>query len=154
MYVDYRANFAGFIGYLFFPALAIAIPHAAILIKFLRSSLFKEQRSDYIRTARSKGASPALVLRRHALRNALIPSVTVLGMIIAEVCSGSIVIEQVFSFFLLGRLLISAISSRDYPLIQTLVMLIASIVIFANTLVDIAIQVIDPRIRLEGDARK
>jgi ABC-type dipeptide/oligopeptide/nickel transport system permease component len=153
MYIDYRVNFAGFIGYLFFPALAIAIPNAAILIKFLRSSLFKEQRSDYIRTARSKGASPALVLRRHALRNALIPSVTVLGMIIAEVCSGSIVIEQVFAIPGLGRLLISAISSRDYPLIQTLVMFNASIVIIANTLVDIAIQVIDPRIRLEGEAQ-
>jgi ABC-type dipeptide/oligopeptide/nickel transport system permease component len=150
MYVDYRLNFAGFIGYLLFPALAIAIPNAAILIKFLRSSLLKEQRSDYINTALSKGASPGLVLRRHALRNALIPSVTVLGMIIAEVCSGSIVIEQVFAIPGMGRLLISAISSRDYPLIQTLVMLIASIVIVANTLVDIAIQVIDPRIRLEG----
>jgi ABC-type dipeptide/oligopeptide/nickel transport system permease component len=150
MYVDYRASFAGFIAYLFFPALAIAIPNAAILIKFLRSSLFKEQRSDYIRTAFSKGASPALVLRRHALRNALIPSVTVLGMIIAEVCAGSIVIEQVFAIPGLGRLLIAAISSRDYPLIQTLIMLISSIVIIANTLVDIAIQVIDPRIRLEA----
>jgi ABC-type dipeptide/oligopeptide/nickel transport system permease component len=120
----------------------------------LRSSLFKELRGDYIRTARSKGASPALVLRRHALRNALIPSVTVLGMIIAEVFAGSIVIEQVFAIPGLGRLLIAAISSRDYPLIQTLVMLLASIVIIANTLVDIAIQVIDPRIRLEGDAQR
>jgi ABC-type dipeptide/oligopeptide/nickel transport system permease component len=77
-----------------------------------------------------------------------------MGMIIAEVFSGSIVIEQVFGIPGLGRLLIAAITSRDYPLIQTLVVLIAFIVIAANTLVDIAIQIIDPRIRLERNARK
>ena len=154
MYVDYRTHFAGFIGYLVFPALAIAIPNAAILIKFLRSSLFKEQRSDYVRTARSKGASAPQALRRHALRNALIPSTTVMGMIIAEIFSGSIVIEQVFAIPGIGRLLITAITSRDYPLIQTLVMYIAFIVIIANTLVDIAIQIIDPRIRLGKDGQR
>jgi ABC-type dipeptide/oligopeptide/nickel transport system permease component len=154
VYIDYRTDFSGFIGSLCFPALAIAIPNAAILAKFLRTSLFKEQRSDYVRTAYSKGASPALSLRRHALRNALIPSITVLGMIIAEIFSGSIIIEQVFGIPGIGRLLIAAISSRDYPLIQTLVVFIAGIVVAANTLVDIAIQVIDPRIRLEGNVQK
>jgi ABC-type dipeptide/oligopeptide/nickel transport system permease component len=149
MYVDYRTDFSGFIGYLFFPALAIAIPNAAILAKFLRSSLFKEQRGDYVRTAHSKGASHYITLCRHALRNAAIPSITVLGMIVAEIFSGSIIIEQVFAIPGLGRLLIAAITSRDYPLIQTLIMLISFIVIFANTMVDIAIQVVDPRIRLE-----
>jgi len=146
----------GYAGYrsLCFPALAIAVPNAAIMIKFLRSWLFKEQRSDYVRTARSKGASPSLALRRHALRNALIPSITVLGMIVAEVFSGSIVIEQVFAIPGIGRLLIAAIKSRDYPLIQTLVVYIAFIVIVANTLVDIAIQIIDPRIRLEKEAQE
>jgi ABC-type dipeptide/oligopeptide/nickel transport system permease component len=149
MYVDYRIDFFGFIGYLFFPALAIAIPNAAILAKFLRSSLFKEQRSDYVRTAHSKGAGHSVTLCRHALRNAVIPSITVLGMIVAEIFSGSIIIEQVFAIPGLGRLLIAAITSRDYPLIQTLIMFISFIVILANTLVDIAIQVVDPRIRLE-----
>ena len=153
VYVDYRENFAGFIGCLFFPALAIAIPNAAVLTKFLRSSLFKEQRSDYVRAARSKGADFSLTLRRHALRNALVPSITVLGMIVAEVFSGSIVIETVFTIPGIGRLLIAAIGSRDYPLIQTLVVYIAGIVVIANTLADIAIQIIDPRIRLEGTAR-
>jgi peptide/nickel transport system permease protein len=154
VYIDYRVNFSGFIGSLCFPALAIAIPNAAILTKFLRSWLFKEQRSDYVRTARSKGASPALALRRHALRNAIIPSITVLGMIVAEVLSSSIVIEQVFAIPGIGRLLIAAITSRDYPLIQTLVAYIAFIVIIANTLVDIAIQIIDPRIRLGKEVRE
>jgi len=151
VFVDYRAGFGGFIGSLFFPALAIAVPNAAIMVKFLRSSLFREKRSDYFRTARGKGASISVATRRHALRNALIPSITVLGMIAAEIFSGSIIIEQVFSIPGIGRLLIAAISSRDYPLVQTLVVYIAFVVITLNTLVDIVIQLIDPRIRLEGD---
>ena len=150
LYIDYRQNFPGFIACLCFPALAIALPNAAVLVKFLRSSLYKELRSDYVRTARSKGGDRSLVLRRHALRNALVPSITVLGMVVAEVFSGSIVIEQVFTIPGIGRLLISAITSRDYPLIQTLVVYIAAVVLIANTLVDIVIQIIDPRIRLGG----
>jgi peptide/nickel transport system permease protein len=155
VYIDYRVNLVGFISSLFFPALAIALPNAAILAKFLRASLFKEQHSDYFRTAISKGASHYAALLRHALRNAVIPSITVLGMIVAEVFSGSIVIEQVFAIPGIGRLLIAGISSRDYPLIQALVVYIAFVVIIANTLVDIAIQAVDPRIRLEvGGPRK
>jgi ABC-type dipeptide/oligopeptide/nickel transport system permease component len=147
MYVDYRVNFAGFLSYLFFPALAISIPNAAVLTKFLRSSLFKEQRSFYVRTALAKGASQSIALHRHALRNAVIPSITVLGMIVAEIFSGSIIIEQVFAIPGIGRLLIAAITSRDYSLIQSLVIYISFVVIFVNTLVDIAIYVIDPRIQ-------
>jgi ABC-type dipeptide/oligopeptide/nickel transport system permease component len=153
-YVDYHANITGFIACLVFPALAIAIPNAAILVKFLRASLIKEQQSDYFRTSLSKGSSHWTALLRHALRNAIIPSITVLGMIVAEVLSGSIVIEQVFAIPGIGRLLIAGISSRDYPLIQTLVVYIAFIVIIANTLVDIAIMAVDPRIRLEGVPRE
>jgi ABC-type dipeptide/oligopeptide/nickel transport system permease component len=148
VYTSHRENFAAFIAGLCFPALAIALPNAAALAKFMRSSLFREQRSDYVRAARSKGAGPALALRRHALRNALVPSITVLGMIVADVFSGSIVIEQVFAIPGIGRLLVAAVASRDYPLIQALVVYIACIVITANTLADIAIQIIDPRIRL------
>ena len=146
-YIDYRENFFGFLGCLFFPALAIAIPNAAVLIKFLRGSLFQELQSDYVRTARSKGAPWLYIMRRHVLKNAVVPAITVLGMIIAEVFSGSIVIEQVFTIPGIGRLLIAGISSRDYPLIQALVVYIAFIVVAANTLADIAIMIIDPRIR-------
>jgi ABC-type dipeptide/oligopeptide/nickel transport system permease component len=136
-----------------FPALAIAIPNAAILVKFLRSGLFREQKSDYVRTAISKGGSRNIVLYRHVLKNAIIPAITLLGMIIGEIFSGSIVIEQVFTIPGIGRLLIASITSRDYPLIQTLVVYIAFIVVFANTLVDIAIQIIDPRIRLQRSGK-
>jgi ABC-type dipeptide/oligopeptide/nickel transport system permease component len=104
-------------------------------------------RLDYVRTAYSKGASAHRVLYRHVLKNALIPALTLLGMISADIFSGSIIIEQVFAIPGIGRLLIASISSRDYPMIQTLVVYITFIVIFANTLVDIAIQIIDPRIR-------
>jgi len=152
-YIDYKENFSGFLGSLTFPALAIAIPNAAVLTKFLRGSLFAELKSDYVRTARSKGASFLYIMRRHVLKNAVVPAITVMGMIIAEVFSGSIIIEQVFTISGIGRLLIAGISSRDYPLIQALVVFIAFIVVAANTLADIAIMIIDPRIRPAGEAK-
>jgi ABC-type dipeptide/oligopeptide/nickel transport system permease component len=146
-YIGYKESFAGFLGCLFFPALAIAIPNAAVMVKFLRSSLFHELQSDYVRTAKSKGASAFYILRRHILKNAIIPSIAVLGMVIADILSGSVIIEQVFSIPGIGRLLIAAITSRDYPLIQALMVYIAFIVVFANTLADMFIIIIDPRIR-------
>jgi ABC-type dipeptide/oligopeptide/nickel transport system permease component len=148
-YIGYAESPAGFFRYLIFPALAIAIPNAAVLAKFLRASILQQLRLDYVRTARSKGASPRRVLYRHALKNGLIPALTMLGMIVADVFSGSIIIEEVFTIPGIGRLLIASISSRDYPMIQTLVVYIAFTVIFANTLVDIAIRIIDPRIGTE-----
>ena len=147
-YIDYRDNFAGFISYLIFPAIAIALPNAAILVKFLRTSIFREWNSGYVRTARSKGASRKRTLYRHIIKNACLPALTILGMIIGEIFSGSIVMEQVFTIPGIGRLLIASITSRDYMMIETLVVYIALVVILANTLVDIAIQIIDPRIRL------
>jgi ABC-type dipeptide/oligopeptide/nickel transport system permease component len=149
-YVSYGENFGAFLGYLVFPALAIALPNAAILVKFLRSSISQQLRSDYVRTARSKGASGYTVLYHHVLKNGIVPAVTVMGMIAADIFSGSIVIEQVFTIPGTGRLLIASITSRDYPLVQTLVIYIAFIVILANTLADIAIRIIDPRIRIRG----
>ena len=148
-YISYRDSFPRFLAYLFFPALAIATPNAAILIKFMRTAIFKEYHNDYVRTAHSKGNSHRQTLLHHVFKNALIPGITMLGMIIADIFSGSIVIEQVFTIPGIGRLLITAISSRDYPLVETLVLYIAFVVILANTLVDIVIQVIDPRIRVQ-----
>ncbi|MCL2608539.1 MAG: ABC transporter permease [Treponema sp.] len=152
-YVDHRENVPAFLLGLLPAALAVAIPNAAILAKFLRESLFREQRADYFRTARGKGSSRPLALYRHALRNALIPAVTVLGMILGETLSGSIIVEQVFSLPGVGRLLVASIASRDFPVVQALVVLAAVLVILANTLVDIAIRAIDPRIGLEGRRR-
>jgi len=147
-FVSPHENLAAFFGYLIFPALAIALPNSALVIKFLRASIFRELQSDYARTAMSKGASRSHILRRHVLKNASLPAITLLGMITGEVLSGSIVIEQVFGIPGVGMLLLSSITARDYPLIQTLIIYIAFAVILANTLADIVLQIIDPRIRL------
>ena len=151
-YISYRDDAAGFFAYMIFPALAIAIPNAALVIKFLRSSLFLELKKDYVRTARSKGAKGPYILRTHALKNASLPVITLLGMIAGETFSGSIVIEQVFGIPGIGRLLITSINARDYIVVKTLVIYIAFIVVIANTLADIILQIMDPRIRLAGKA--
>jgi ABC-type dipeptide/oligopeptide/nickel transport system permease component len=149
VYVSYRQDLGGFLACLVFPALAIALPNAAIVVKFLRGSIFRQLRSDYARTAYSKGNSRGRVLYRHALKNAVIPAVTLTGMIAADVFSGSIIIEQVFTIPGIGRLLIASIASRDFSMAQVLVIYIAFIVVLANTLADIAIRIIDPRIRVK-----
>jgi peptide/nickel transport system permease protein len=147
-YVDYSTDFTRFFGYIFFPALAIALPNAAVVVKFLRGSAIGELRSDYVRTARAKGASEDRVLYGHVLKNAMIPVIALFGMIVAEIFSGSIIIEQVFSIPGIGRLLISSITSRDFPMVETLVMYISLIVVLANFAVDIVIQLVDPRIKV------
>jgi len=150
IFINYNEDFLGFLRCLTFPALAIAIPNSAVLIKFIRGSIFAELQSDYVRTAKSKGAPQSYILRCHVLKNSILPAVTMLGMIVAEVFSGSIIIEQVFTIPGIGRLLITAISSRDYPLIQSLMVYIAFLVVFANTMADIIIMIIDPRIKQTG----
>lgn len=145
-YVSYRDNFAGFIGYLMFPALSIALPKIAMTARFLRNSMLTELTSDYVRTAYSKGCSKRRVMYGHVLRNAMMPVVTFLGMIIAEVVAGSIVVEQVFGLPGIGRLLISSINTRDFPVVEILILYITFVVIFVYFLVDILYRVIDPRI--------
>ena len=147
-FVSFSSNPLGFIGYLFFPALAIALPRAAMAIKLLRRSVLTELRQDYIRTAYSRGNSRAMALRRHALRNAVIPLITFLAATLADIVTGSIVIEQIFLIPGIGRLLLSSILNRDYPVVQLLVVIIAFLVISANCVADIAYQYIDPRIRI------
>lgn len=145
-YIRYEDNFAGFIGYLFFPALSIALPKIAMTARFLRNSMLTELGADYVRTAYSKGCTRRRIMYGHVLRNAMMPVVTFLGMIIAEIVAGSIVVEQVFSLPGIGRLLISAISSRDFPVVEILILYITFVVIFVYFLVDILYRVIDPRI--------
>ncbi len=146
-FVSYDTDLAGFIGYLFFPALAIAIPKAAMSTKLLKTSILSERKLDYVRTAYSRGNSTTDVLYRHVLKNAIIPVITFLGMTLADIVAGSLVIEQVFSIPGYGRLLISSIANRDYPVVQSIITIIAMIVILINLLVDIMYQVLDPRMR-------
>ena len=133
---------------LILPAVALALVQAAILTRVVRSSVLDVMRLDYVRTARAKGLSRNAVYRRHVLPNALIPIITIVGLQVANLVTGTIVIENVFSLPGLGRLLFQAIANRDLFLVQALVLLFAAAVVIANFLVDIAYVVIDPR--LEG----
>ncbi len=145
-YISYQDNFPGFLGYLFFPALSVAIPKIAMTARFLRNSMLTEIKADYVRTAYSKGCSDRRVMYGHVLRNAMMPVITFLGMIIAEIVAGSTVVEQVFGLPGIGRLLISSISTRDFPVVEILILYITFVVIFVYFLVDILYRVIDPRI--------
>ncbi len=147
-YISYHDSVAGFAGYIFFPALAIALPKSAMTIKLLRRSIVSELHEDYVRTAYSRGNSRAGVLKNHVLRNAIIPVVTFLAMTLADIVAGSIIIEQVFTIPGVGRMLLLSISNRDYPVVQSIVVMIAFVVVFMNFLADVAYQYIDPRIRL------
>lgn len=148
-YVSYKTSWTGFLGYLFFPSVAIALPKVAMAAKLLRTSVISEMKLDYVRTAYSRGNGTKDVLYRHVLKNALIPVVTFLGMALADMVAGSIIIEQVFNIPGMGRILLSSISNRDYPVVQAIIVCIAFLVIFINFLVDIIYQVIDPRIILD-----
>lgn len=145
-YVSYKTSTGGFLRYLIFPAISVAIPKCAMTARFLRNSMITEINSDYVRTAYSKGCSERRVMYGHVLRNAMMPVITFLGMIIAEIVAGSIVVEQVFGLPGIGRLLISSISTRDFPVVEILILYITFVVIFVYFIVDILYRVIDPRI--------
>ena len=140
-------NFGASIKYLFYPALAVAIPKIAMVVKFLRNSIISELNKDYVRTARSKGNTENGLLYRHVLKNAMIPVITFLAMVIAEILAGSIVVEQVFSVPGVGRMLITAISSRDYPVVQAIVLYVTAVVVILNFVVDVLYQILDPRVK-------
>ncbi len=136
-----------YLGYLFFPALAIALPRAAMTVKMLRGSILSEMGQDYIRTAYSKGNSKSGVLWHFVLRNAMIPVITFLAMTIADIVAGSIVVEQVFAVGGVGQMLVTSIGNRDYPVVQAIVALIAVVVVVCNFLADALYRVMDPRLR-------
>ena len=148
-FVSYEADFLGFIGYIIFPCIAIALPKIAMSVKMLRSSCITESKKDYVRTAYSKGNNTNKVLYKHVLKNAMIPVITLWGMTLADMLVGSIVIEQVFNSPGIGRILLTSISYRDYPVVEAIIVLIAIVVIVTNFLVDIIYQLIDPRISVE-----
>lgn len=146
-YVTFEQDPAGYFSYMVYPAIAIAIPKISMVVKFLKTSVVRQLKMDYVRTARGKGSSEHRVLYNHVLKNALIPVITFVALVIAEVLAGSIVLEPVFSIPGLGRLLVVAVSNRDYPVVQVIVLYIASIVIIMNGIVDILYQVLDPRVK-------
>lgn len=147
-FVSFQDSFWGCLGYLVFPALSIAVPQAAMVTKLLRSSILSQMGQDYVRTAYSRGNSRWGVIRSHVLRNALLPVITYLAMALPSLVAGAIVVEQVFAVPGLGRLLLSSISGRDYPVVQCIVVIISFVVVFMNYLSDMVTQYVDPRVRL------
>lgn len=129
------------------PAVALALPQAAILARVMRSALLDTLDEDYIRTARAKGLSKGRALRHHALRNAMIPVLTIMGLQFSFLLAGAIIIENVFFLPGLGRLVFQAIGARDLIVVRSVVMLLVFAVVTVNFLVDIAYALVDPRLR-------
>lgn len=129
------------------PAATLGIYTSGIFVRFLRASLLSELRSDYVRTAHSKGVRHRLVLIRHVLRNALLPFVTVVGLQTGNFIGGAVVTEAVFTYPGLGRMLIQAIGTRDYPLIQGTILVVLVLYVVVNVIVDVIYAYLDPRIQ-------
>ncbi|EFI68319.1 permease protein of oligopeptide ABC transporter [Lysinibacillus fusiformis ZC1] len=147
-YIPWTQSVAGALSTLILPALTIAIPQIAVNFRYVRTAILEQVQLDYVRTIRSKGMSEQNVMYKHVLKNSMIPILTVFGLIMAEVVAGTIIVEQVFSLPGIGQLLITAISNRDFPLVQGIVMYITVAVVMINFIVDVLYSVLDPRIRL------
>ena len=148
-YVSPGDNFGASLWYFLFPAVSIALPRVAMTVKMLRSSILSEMEKDYVRTSHSRGNSDRSTLYRHVLRNAMGPVVSFLAMTVADIVAGSVVIEQVFSLPGLGRMLLTSIANRDYPVVQAVVVIVAFWVVLVNLLADLINQRLDPRLRLQ-----
>jgi peptide/nickel transport system permease protein len=134
------------------PAITLGTALAAVLSRMVRSALLEVLHEDYVRTARAKGMPERTVILRHALRNALLPVVTVLGLQLGVLLGGAVVTEMVFSWPGLGELTIESIQRRDYPVVQACVLLISTTYVVVNTLTDVVYGWLDPRVRLGGRA--
>ena len=148
-FVPWEENPAGTLRSLALPTLALGLGQAAVITRMTRSAMLETLAQDYVRTARAKGLPGRNVVLKHGLRNALVTIFTVLGLSFSQVLVGAIVIEQVFSLPGLGRLALTAIGTRDFPLLQGEVLVYASIIVFLSFLVDLAYGVLDPRIRYD-----
>jgi peptide/nickel transport system permease protein len=143
---------ARFAQLVFLPALTLSVYIAAALTRFVRTSMVEVLHQDYIRTAHSKGLVPRTIIVRHAVRNALVPAVTVLGVQFGRLLAGTIIVEAIFAWPGLGQLMLGAIHNRDFPVGQGAFLVFVVLVILSNLVTDLLYCVIDPRIRLErGD---
>jgi peptide/nickel transport system permease protein len=139
---------AGWLRHIVLPGLTVGLVAAAIMTRYIRSAVLEVASAGYVRTARSKGLPPRVVTFRHTVRNALIPILTITGIQLATILGGVIVVEVVFAWPGLGRLVFNAVAARDYPVIQGAVLLIAALFLLINLIVDALYAVADPRIRL------
>lgn len=144
------SDFSGFVSRLILPVFSLGIVQAAIMSRYVRSAALEVMNSDFMRTARAQGLSMGQALRRHGVRNAALPVLTVTGVQLATLLVGAVVIEKVFVIPGLGSMLLSAVSNRDLPTVQTIVMLLVVIAVVINAIVDLLYVIIDPRIRREA----
>src|SRR2546423_1418835 len=149
-YVPIEQDFLGWLRSATMPAVSLALLQVGLLARITRSTMLEVLRQDYVRTARAKGLPNYLVIGKHALANAMIPIVTVVGIIVSLLISGSVVTETVFSIPGVGQLLTSAILNRDYPMIQGALLFVTLIVVGINIAMDIAYAWLDPRVRYDG----
>jgi ABC-type dipeptide/oligopeptide/nickel transport system permease component len=132
---------------LILPALALGLDFSAVTARLVRANLLEVLVADYVRTARAKGAPPRIVLIRHALRNAMVPAITIIGLQVGTLLGGAVVVETVFARQGIGRLLVGAILAQDFPVVQAIVLLAATVYVVLNLMVDLTYAVFDPRIR-------
>lgn len=149
-YEPLSEGFWAWLRHLILPALAAGLPFSAVIARITRSAMLEVLQADYIKVARAKGLAERLVIGRHAFQNALIPVVTVMGIALALLISGTVVVENVFAIKGLGRVLIQGILNRDYPVVQGAILVVSVIFVFTNLAVDVLYTVIDPRIRYES----
>jgi peptide/nickel transport system permease protein len=148
-YVPLADGFWPWFSHLILPSIAIGTPFAAIIARMIRSSMLEVLHTDYMQVARSKGLLQTRLLFVHALPNALIPVVTVMGIVLALLMVSTVVVENVFAIKGLGRVLVQGIFNRDYPVVQGAILVVSAIFVLANLLVDVLYTVIDPRIRYD-----
>jgi peptide/nickel transport system permease protein len=144
----YGEGFAGHLHHLFLPALTVALSISPILVRALRGSILEALEADYVRTARAKGLGERAVVMAHVLKNALIPAVTLLGLSVGYLMGGTVIVERVFSLPGAGALLVDSIGARDYPVVQSMTLIFAALVILINLLTDLIYTFLDPRVRL------
>ena len=146
-FISLSESVSGCISYLILPAICLALPRIAMTSRMLRSSIQEELTQNYVYTARSRGLSRAGIMRRHILKNAMIPVVTFLAVSAAEIMTGTIIIEQVFTIPGTGRLLVSSIGNRDFPVVQAIVVILAAWIVIVNFAADMLNHWMDPRLR-------
>src|SRR5512145_1653944 len=146
-YVEISKDVVGHLVQMMLPAVILGIAFAAAMMRLTRGMLLEVLRQDYVRTAWSKGLRERVIILKHSLRNAVIPVVTVLGIQIAQIIGGTVIIEQIFGIPGMSRFLFDAINQRDYPVIQGVNLVVVSFVVIINLVVDALYAVLDPRIR-------
>jgi len=148
-YVSPSVNFGGFVGCLILPSLAVALPKIAMTFKFMRSEIIAQNASEYVKASKSHGLSDMRILIHHVLPNTTVSSVTVITLALSDILGGSLIVEQVFNLPGLGRLLLAAVSKRDFPLMSGMVFYLAAITVLLYFISDIISALADPRIRIK-----